>query len=270
MEVDVRMSALNTWMTCEGQAMTYLDEFEIRDGGGPAAHTGTAIGRAIELLHIAELEGEDVTIDQLMARTEITSDEATRPFEKAKWNEVERLLELYAEDGRNQITVIPEVRVSFEMARPEGIVRYKGTFDQLRLVGKVGRVWDLKNGKKAGADMPSMYWAQLFGYTYGMVRGEVELSDDLPRKVRRQIMDADISIGGIMRLQDYLYPLPKAGQKVFYPINITMKSIERALERISDRILEVTSGVSRPLLKPGIHCWWCAHKNHETCLKLDV
>ena len=268
MRIKTRMSQLNSWIGCEGLGMTYKDELELEAPRGKAAHTGSAIGKAIELFHLAQLDGKDVTLGSLMTRTKIESEDRPDPWEKADWNKVEATLSAYINDERNAITVIPEVKVNLVLERPAGTVEISGTFDQVRVHGNVATIWDLKNGVKKGEEMKADYWPQLFGYAYAFMLGQYTLDTKLPRELRRTLAVCQPMLGGIIRLLEYTKPLPRAGQKVFYHMNHDMKTIERMLERIADRMLEVRQGHSAPILRPSYHCWWCPHKNISVCSKL--
>ncbi len=145
------------------------------------------------------------------------------PFPEARWEEVEGMFRLYVGDKRNQIPVIPQIRVKFSIERPNGIFESEGTLDQVRLHDGALNVWDLKAGKSEGWDMTYMYLPQLAAYTYGLSKEDPEVTSQLVldniSDARDQIEfeDAPVKVGGIIRLQDYIKPRPGLVRKSSIP-----------------------------------------------------
>lgn len=263
-EYFIRISSLNKWNQCEGQAVTDLDQDLLEGEAGPAAHTGTAVGRAIELFHRAILGSTAPDLKGIIKLTKEESAKAERPFEKAKWRDVEAVFEEYSKDPRNvEHIVLPEVPLRHEFMLGADRIILAGTVDQIRLTDHGAEIWDLKNGAGDGDEMRFNYFPQLYGYTYALHRGGLPYHVDYPRSAYTK----EAKLGGVIRLQDYVKPLPRAGQKVFYPISHSIRSIEKGLERLVTRIVELQKG-SKPNLKPGHHCSWCKLKAYEACVFL--
>lgn len=262
MKYTIRISSLNTWNRCEAQAMADLDASLLQDEAGPAADTGTALSFAIEQFHKLRLAGRPIDFDTLMNLTKDESERKDRPFEKARWRDVENIFDGYINDKRNLETIVlPEVPLKTTFYVEGDEITLIGTVDQIRVVDGKLEIWDLKSGQKDGQEMLYDYWPQLFGYTLAAREGGIPYNLTFPR----ECYTMDIRLGGVMRLKEYIEPLPRAGKKVFYPMNNSYRVIEANVRRIANRIVELRKEKSQPTVRPGINCSWCKLGSFEGC-----
>lgn len=198
----LRGSSLETLMgICEG--FVVLRMLGEREEGGIAAHTGTAIGRAIEIVH--QKGGKRKAFADIMAQVRKESVEGTpgsddqASFSKANWTEVEGMLKGYTEDRRNNVRVVEDsleevVTLSLppHPLDPTGEPVYlTGHIDQVRYDMASGsyKVWDVKSGKGTGAEMTSKYKWQVACYT---------------EAYKVKYPDRKVSAGGIINVRDYI------------------------------------------------------------------
>lgn len=201
-DAPLRGSSLETFMgTCAGFTVSRM--LGERDEGGVAAHTGTAIGRAIEITH--QTGGKRKTFADIMAQVRKESEEGTpgsddqASFAKANWTEVEGMLKGYRADRRNNVKVIEdslEEVVKLELPPhpldPTGEPVYlTGHLDQVRydVVSGSYRVWDVKSGKGGGTEMTSRYKWQVACYVLGY---------------RAKYPNRKVNAGGIINVRDYI------------------------------------------------------------------
>lgn len=231
-----------------------------RDESGPAAQTGSAVGRMIELWHRGTLPAEIMS--------QVRSEAERWPSADLTDNgEAQLMAAAYFSDGRNAPgsdwgTVDPgslerevQLLVPPDPLDPTGEpVLFVGHLDQARR-GRDGflRVWDTKCGKPSGSEMLQEYAWQLAVYTLaaGATYGETVLP------------------GGLIRLRDYETGRGKArgwgpdAPGVYYAAPWSLDDCRAMLGSIMQEIALVRMG--RVALRPGLHCRYCPLQPHWDC-----
>ncbi len=256
-ENPIRGSSLPGLAKCPG---LWLLDMQIDSLGGPAAHTGTAVGRAVELWH------RKVPAPEIMDKVKGESTTAKHPFPDARWSEVERMLTSYIEDPRNAAGVVEESleeEVDLRLDGKFGPIYIRGHLDQVRLRNDGSyEVWDLKAGKPSGVDMLRAYLWQQVAYTLGY-------SQKYPKRT--------VSWGGILRVSGYLSrkrrdgrsgPLvtPEPGEhKVFFHAGLRRKDLKAIGADIYRAIIRAL--YQDDVLTPGDYCRYCPGESITQCRK---
>lgn len=251
-EYPIRASALTRLCECPGFLLMQDDRFAFADDSvGPAAHTGTAIGRMVELYHLG-FEIRDA-IDQ----TRHESTDSDRPFDRARWEDAEFWFRRYTDDPRNprECVVVESMEADLEVVLepadddPTGQpIVISGHPDQIREDDR-GRwwLWDLKSGRAAGGQMLYEYAWQLAAYVIGA-------SQRWGRKVRP---------GGIIRLRGYNVGGPAGERDVFWHAPYKYEDCESMMVDVAEHVALLRSG--RLILTPGLYCQWCPGAGPQNC-----
>tara|TARA_R110002074_G_scaffold62921_3_gene151208 strand:+ start:111 stop:989 length:879 start_codon:yes stop_codon:yes gene_type:complete len=267
----LRASALPALLRCAGALVL---EYGISSEGGPAAHTGTAVGRAIELWH----RGEGDPIPQV--KEESTS--ARHPFHLANWSEVEQMLSFYVADPRNDrrgvLTTSLEERVEYSIdphdtdpTREQIWIR--GHLDQVRVRQDGTReIWDLKSGQAQGHEMVNSHLMQQVAYTYGYARahpehpvmwgGIIRLRGYMTRQ-RTENPDYDAAKGKKNNPKTKLVARDPGTEPVFFNAGLRWADVEHAVEIVRLCVARVRS--RSIVLRPGSHCDWCPGERFTMC-----
>lgn len=244
-----RCSALATLASCPG--LFYAQGEGQMGGQSRAAHTGSAVGRAIELAHAGAL------LDDAL-RT--VAAEAPEKWASADLEQVQRWAFAYCADPRNGKdspygVVVPgscerEVEALLPPAPGDAgpPFRLVGHLDQLRRdrQGRL-RVWDLKSGKPGGQELVLQYAWQLAAYALASTATVGE----------------DVLPGGIIRLRGYdkvPFMDPCARDRalecaVFYEVHWSLEECKTMLLTAAAELGRVRAGYIH--LRPGIHCLYC-------------
>ena len=219
--------------------------------GGPAADTGSAVGRMIELAHGGAMLDDAV-------RT--VTGEAPDRFPRADLDQAARWAFAYCSDRRNSPNspygaVVPgscEREVLYTLPLPPGEsgapFQLVGHLDQLRRdpQGRL-RVWDVKSGKPGGQEMVLLYAWQIAAYALASTEAYGE----------------PVLPGGIIRLRGYdkvPFMDPAAGDiasasSVFYEVYWTLDDCREMLTTAAAELARVRAGYIH--LRPGLHCLYC-------------
>ncbi len=236
----MRMSSLNNLVSCPG--LWVLRATEARDVGGPAAQTGSAVGRAIELYH----GGHDVedAVSQVL-ETEASQWPRCDEAKVLKWSTD------YAADPRNPRGAVvegsceQEVVLDLEPAPedPTGSkIRLVGHLDQLRRdPSGLLRVWDVKSGGRSGRDMIFLYAWQLAAYAAGVT----------------QTLGEPCWPGGIIRLRGYdaRAATCPADAPVTWETPWDSAKVALMLATVRQHVAWLRLGLVH--LHPGSHCAYC-------------
>lgn len=275
----IRASMLNSLAKCHGFA--FLDMEDSRPVGA-AAHTGTAVGRAIELYHRGYENEESLNI----ARREAVAG-GPKGFPLARWDEVESALTSYTLDGRNPRSVVvrdsleEEVTLSMD-AHPldttKAAIRVKGHIDQVRFEGGTYSVWDLKHGRPEGKLMLSSYLWQQAVYTLAYASkypdrrvswgGIIRLRGYAQsRRVSNPHHDpsrkASSKKGGVSNAKTHLIPYSPDSAPVFFHAPYRRTDLLAVIDQIRLAVALVRNGTI--LLTPGEHCGWCKKDGFHDC-----
>lgn len=233
------------------------------DTAGAAAHSGSAVGRLIELWHRS---GEDnADFDSLVAqvRTEVPN-----RWPLARMDDVLRWALSYCGDPRNSGTVLVdslerEVEYSLPAAgelypygsgtNPPKPLLLRGHLDQVRRESDgVLRVWDVKSGRPDGIDMLYDYALQLAAYAVAATESYGE----------------PVLPGGIIRLRGY-----HKGRRsqwdgldeapAFFHAPWTLEQARGMLDTIAAHHALLARGVI--LRQPGSHCSYCPGESPALC-----
>lgn len=243
----VRISSLPTVGRCPAFGVLR----SLTGGSSPAAHTGTAVGRLIELTH------QGAPYAEALARTQAEAPEA---FPDADLDYVMQCGLAYCSDARNRDVVVGELcerEVTVSLAPsprdPTGEpIQLVGHVDQIRRERGQLYVWDLKNGRPSGIDL-------LYGYAWQIAAYAVAASNTLGEPVLP---------GGIIRLRGYIHERRKNNPdpneaNVFYAAPWTLEQCHAMLGNVVEHIALQRSGVL--LSQPGTHCEWCPASGPHTC-----
>jgi len=276
-ELPLRASSLNAFMKCQGFSVFDLEEDR---PVGKAAHTGTAVGRAIELYHRGE---ENTDALNQVRREALTGVDGGDPFPKADWSEVEAMFNSYTDDDRNPRGIVVKqsleeevtLRLPAHESDPTGKdIVIPGHIDQVRFEDGVYSIWDIKSGKGYGLDMVREYMFQQCAYTVAY---------------KQKYPDRRVTWGGIIRTRGYtqqkrvknpnydpskkknakgnsktnLIPYPASSAPVFFASPFRRADITKATEHLRRIIARVRSG--EIILTPGGHCNWCHKSGFHDC-----
>ena len=261
-----RCSSLTNLQKCRGLwLLRHVDD----SGAGKAAHTGTAVGRAIELWHRqgepdAETKGILESILEVVKEESVNSED---PFDLADWSNVEKGLTSYALDPRNKGVVLTESLEETVTAvldphptDPTGLpITVRGHIDQARR-DSLGRVlvWDLKNGKPDGLEMVWSYILQQSLYTVAYAQSHPE---------------EEVRWGGIIRLQGYRTRERREGKlkdrkvgthPVFFESPVFLEDIDTLLRMVTLAVSQIRRG--EVVLTPGAHCNFCPAGGVTACI----
>lgn len=226
----IHASALDGLLACPwfftGRLWQMLD-----DTAGEPAHTGTAVGRVIELWHLgAELQAA-------LEQAKVEAYTGVRPFPLADFARVERLSVAYTEDPANarEHVLAVEGRVEGEVLPGLWV---SGYYDQMRRFQTGMRVWDLKAGQQPS---PHEHACQLAAYS----------------------LLSGAEVGGIIVLQDYVR---KTGRgPVFRGINLPKESCLTLMESVLREVEALRRGEIYP--RPCGACRYCGWGGLEECLQ---
>ena len=244
---DRRISALPMTGTCPGFSVLRAAE----DGrGSRAANTGSAVGRIIELWHRGH--ETDAALEEAMQGA---AREAGEKWPDADLDEANSLARSYAADPRNRGVVVAdlcerEVRLVLPPAPedPTGLpVELVGHVDQIRRVGGVLRVWDVKAGKPGGIEMLYSYAWQIAAYALAATAtlGETVLP------------------GGIIRLRGYGPRTSPEAAAVHFEAPWSHAQCNVMLATAVQEIAWLRAGLVH--LRPGLHCMWCPGGGPHVC-----
>jgi len=256
-EFPIRASALTRLQECSGFLLMQDDRFGFDDGEvGPAAHTGTAVGRMVELYHL----GFEVRDAISQTRSESSGDgEGGRPFDRARWEDAEFWFRRYTDDPRNprECVVVETMEANLRIEIPcteddptgHPIV-IVGHPDQIR-VDEKGKwwLWDLKSGRAAGRQMLYEYAWQQAAYVCAA----------------EEKWDRRVHVGGILRLRGYNVGKDDPGEcDVFWRAPYTTADCRAMLENdVAEAIAVLRAG--RLILTPGLYCQWCPGDGPQNC-----
>ena len=244
-----RISSLNALLKCPAQmVLQALDRSE----SGPAADTGSAAGRLIQLYHEGYLTADAI---------ERARQECPTEFPKADLNRAEELFLRYTADERNPRGIVYpgscelEVRLVLEpdSSDPTGApIHLVGHVDQIRTSPDgILRVWDTKAGKlDDGLAMTRVYAWQLAAYALAATE-----------TLKRPVLP-----GGIIRLAGY-ETRSSAGDPTVAPTHFytpwTLDECRTMLASAAALIAMLRRG--DVLMLPGAHCRWCPGEAPNLC-----
>lgn len=235
-----------------------------REGSSPAADTGTAVGRAIELYHSSK-----ASVEEILEKVEQEAPDAERPFDQARWDEVRKRFPAYAQDPRNPRDAVPswslELPVSLVLDDLNGEpIYFSGHLDQVRWKGDVLEVWDVKDGKPGGVEMVRSYsWQQSF-YALALVNWLAD--DENLKKLDREPIR--VAWGGIIRTRGYFSrkKYPPGEERVFFRSgfnNDDLSTVADMVRRMVTRLRDLQVD-----LRPGDSCNWCPGEDITSCVQL--
>lgn len=271
----LRGSALTYLFKCAGTKVGDMLN-EDNDSGGQAAHSGTAVGRAVEIYH-----GTDLDFDAIMSQVQKESKDDPRPFDKADWGTVKRMFRNYTLDSRNpRSAVLPESLeevVTLELPphpsdKTEKPIYLTGHLDQVRPVDGTYEIWDLKAGKPSGYEMVADYAYQQILYTTAYKAkypdrrvvwgGIIRLRDYLAEKRRVPIPNYDPKIHGKRKTRDVADPIEEA--KLFYSPNYTQEHYDLILYEIRALVARIRNG-DTPIKPQSGACRFCVYEHVNRC-----
>lgn len=261
----LRPSALPSLGRCPLFALMDDPRTELADRGvGPAAHTGTAAGRMIQLYHEALGLGEALKGRDLHMRIvqQVEEEREPRGFEMARMDQAEAWFRAYWEDPRNpQDVVLPgsceaEVRaiIPAHAGDPTGEpIHIIGHPDQVRLRDGRLEVWDVKAGAPEGLEMLYSHAWQLSAYAVACT----------------ETLGEPIQPGGIIRLRGY-DAVRRGGaarepgsHQVFIHASWSLDDARRMMGGVAYIVAAIRRGEVQIL--PGVHCGWCAAGSPQNC-----
>lgn len=226
----MRISSLPSLAACPGWWLLRKRE-DAGDGDRrpkPAADTGSAAGRAIQLYHEGHPRREAIALAE---------QEAPARFPAADLARMRRLADAYMRDPNNppEIATDLEREVVLDLADADGApLRLVGHVDQVRN----GKVYDIKAGQAHdGRAMLSVHALQLAAYA---VAGGWEP-------------------GGILRLAGY-----EDGGAIRFECPWDAATARALLEVTRRDVADLRAG--RVLVRPGNFCSWCPASNVGACL----
>lgn len=258
-----RVSSLPMVAKCPGLPVSRK---HMGDEVGSAAHTGSAVGRVIELWH--RFGEESGALEEALRQAQSPQEVEVGDYRLADWDTVRGWARFYAEDPRNQYGVVvadmqeAEVRYTLPVWLPSDEdaptgepVELVGHVDQIRR-DRAGNltVWDLKSGKAQGEEMVYAYALQLAAYSLAAT----------------ETLGETVLPGGIIRLRGYDSKRPKEcppdGRRVFFETPWSLDACRALLDTVSATIEEVRRGVVR--LQPGDHCRFCPAGGPGQCYRV--
>lgn len=269
-EQPCRISSLTALFSCPG--LWVSKQFDDSDSGGKAAHTGTAVGRGVELFHRGDrLPSIFATLEQESSEGNEHSD----PFPLADLSEVREVVTAYAADPRNQNGVVleesleevVELTLPAHPSDPTGVpIFLPGHIDQVRLEDGVYRIWDLKNSKRDPEELVPAYLWQQMAYTAGYAK---------------KYPDRRVEWGGLIRTKGYLQktkripkhlqtkrktrPIQPGEHNVFLASPLRPKQYSRIIDQIRLQVARVRA--KELVLRPGRHCGYCPEESISRCLR---
>lgn len=204
----------------------------------PAADTGSAVGRAIQLFHEGTSPGD--------ALAQIGRECAER-FPAADISGASQRALRYMRDERNPPKIATHCELEVDLVLPgwegEPDVHLRGHLDQIR-EGEDGRlyVWDVKDGAPQGPEMVLGYAWQLAAYALGATQ-----------KLGRVVLP-----GGIIRTKGYDVQRAAADPSVcsvFFAAPWSLDQCRAMLENVVFQVHLIRRGLV--LRTPGVHCGWC-------------
>lgn len=248
----VRISSLPKLFACEGAWLANFDRYVTPKAGSAAAHTGTAVGRAIELYHKDKSRGAQAILRQVKEESKTgEGGPGGLPFVKMNSARVRRVLEAYYSDPRTRAgVVLTEYRVTFELAG----ITFTGTMDQVRSRDNYLEPWDLKLTVRPGEEAAYHYMMQVAGYTVGLAESQAAKG----RFVRP---------GGIIRLSDFEDVEENAKPRVFYPCSElqSLRTCRALLTHAAKKVKRLLGG-GEVNLSPGYHCSYCDYSGPGACV----
>ena len=236
----LRASALPLLIRCPWRyAMVFLDT--INDESGAAADTGSAVHAAV-----AEWHGSNFDVERSLGEMRRRVGE----YPLADLHDAELSFRKYADDTANRVRCVAiERRVTFTLAPAEGdtgLIHVAGTLDQIREVGGVLSVWDVKTGKKQdGYEMVHAHALQLAAYAVGA----------------SQALGRDVQPGGVIRTYSYRQRTPAAAH---WPAPFTLDQCDLLLDSLRVVVRELRRGNVWP--GPGEHCGYCPAGGLDGCV----
>lgn len=273
----MRASGLNMLMKCQGFSVFDLEEDR---PVGKAAHTGTAVGRAIELYHRGSENNEAMN---QVRREALTGIDGHDPFNLADWSEVTKMFNSYTEDARNPRSAVVvdslEEKVTLRLDPhpndPTGLpIIINGHTDQVRRSGSNYYVWDIKSGKADGKSMIGAYMYQQCAYTMaykqkypdrnvswgGIIRTRGYMSN---RRVPNPNYDPDKSAKSKGNSRTNLFPYSADHAPVHFEAPFGRDTIQAVLNQIRKTIGRMRGGDIT--ITPGDHCRFCVKSGFHDC-----
>lgn len=223
--------------------------FELcEDDAGEAAHTGTAVGRMIELYHAG------LDLSKAIARADAekgTGEGSAHDYPLADIPQASAWVEAYAADPRNPREIIwpgsceREVHLTLpadpddETGEPVVLI---GHIDQVRRDrGGRWRLWDVKSGRAGGVQMLYEYAWQLMAYALAC----------------SNTFGEPILPGGVIRVRGYegRVKKPSGTEDVFFEAPWTLDDCREAMAGVAWYVGRIRAGLIP--LRPGVHCMWC-------------
>lgn len=250
-----RVSALPTLARCPG---FHVAREVTGDSAGAAAHTGSAVGRVIELWHRL---GEHGGCFEEAMRTAMSPHEVEAgTYHLADWDAVKHWALLYAQDPRNRGVVVPELQeaevkltLDPDPDDPTGEpVELVGHVDQIRRTDRGYAVWDLKAGRAQGESMVYGYALQLAAYALACT----------------ETLGETVLPGGIIRLRGYDSKRAKEPDafRVFFDTPWSLEACRALLGTVAYTVGELRRGVVR--IQPGDQCRYCPGGGPGECWRL--
>lgn len=243
----LRSSSLPMLLQCNLRSvLLFAREFE--DSVGAAAHTGSAIHKAVEFWH--------QSFEYASSLSETKAQEKDYP--KVDWSEVELYFRPYTNDPRNKDAKMlgkceSPFTFTLEEKETEPIV-ISGTIDQIRLDRGLNVVYDLKTGRTyGGKELLNVYAAQLAAYWLG--------AESLGHKIDR--------VGVI---SPYAYRSQKAvglsPEGVFWFSPLTKQDCMHILSIVARKVRQIRTGVVDFAMGP--HCQFCPAGGPATCIPIHA
>lgn len=228
------------------------------DEGGTPAQTGSLTHAGVAAFH-KEKGGLEIrkkaawdAIAKFKSGFPLADLDETRLFITPYMDDPRNIHALFAKwsDGEDAVEKGVEFTLPAHRMDPTGAPIYvQGTFDQIRMVNGVPRVYDLKTGKKTGWEMIHDYAVQLAAYTYGA----------------RQVFP-DAEPGYIIRNYGYRVRganLP-APDGIFWSMPFKWNAIDILLDKVRLEVALIRIGEIN--FNPGPHCTYCEFEGLTGCL----
>lgn len=244
----LRMSSLDGLCRCPWRA-TIMHMFDVRDEAGPAADTGSAVHAAVAAWHREGLDAAAAIRSMVERHGE---------FPLANLDEAAALFLLYSRDPRNLEAriVLLEETLSFSMPpAPEDVtgqpVCFVGRVDQVRLVDREYRVYDVKTSKRPGRVLMDEHMKQICAYAVG---ASLKLG-------------APVKPGGLIVPRGYVGKLPESKPDgVFFDLPWTFEDCRHVLWGIRRVVAAVRAGEVWNV--GGDHCRYCPAGSTDECVPL--
>lgn len=210
------------------------------DDGGPAADTGSAMHKAIAMLHKGSTVAESLVIMQ----------ERIAEYPLADLQDAAAMFLRYSVDPRNtnaEIVLIEEP-VKFQIAPapedPTGEpIEVEGTLDQVRREHGKLRLWDPKSSKKDPMQLMFNHMYQLAGYCIG---ASFKLGET-------------VHPGGLILTRMY-----EKNKNPHWQVAWTFDDIEQILDPLRHVVALIRSG--RPYHVPNENCTYCPQRSPDLCI----